>query len=239
LLQVQIKFKNVFLTTINLIKMALYRFRVTFEDYDDVSREVDIKSTHTFADLHQAIHQSIGYNPDHSSSFYISNDQWTKGQEIAFKPSERKISRGVALMENSKLAAFIDDPHQKFYYTSNFDRPFDFHVELVKILDETAGVTYPATVKTTGEAPRQFGNVIVPTDDPGEAEGEDFDFLNEMEYNPEETEDFSEVSDTGELVGVKEEESHDEEDEFGGDFADNEGFDDDEPGSSRGKNDDY
>ncbi|CAM3855444.1 hypothetical protein MUGA111182_13420 [Mucilaginibacter galii] len=218
--------------------MALYRFRVTFEDYDDVSREVDIKSTHTFADLHQAIHQSIGYNPDYSSSFYISNDQWTKGEEIAFKPSERKVNRGIALMENSKLAAFIDDPHQKFYYTSNFDRPFDFHVELVKILDETAGVTYPATVKTAGEAPKQFGNVYTPTAEAAAAD-EDFDFLNELEYSPEETEDFTEVSDTGELVVDKGEESHDEEDEFGGDFADNDGFDDDDHGSSRGKSDDY
>jgi len=218
--------------------MALYRFRVTFEDYDDVSREVDIKSTHTFADLHQAIHQSIGYNPDYSSSFYISNDQWTKGEEIAFKPSERKVNRGVALMENSKLAAFIDDPHQKFYYTSNFDRPFDFHVELVKILDETPGVTYPATVKSAGEAPKQFGNVYTPTAEAAAAD-EDFDFLNELEYNPEETEDFTEVSDTGELVADKGEESHDEEDEFGGDFADNDGFDDDDHGSSRGKSDDY
>jgi len=218
--------------------MALYRFKVTFEDYDDVSREVDIKSTHTFADLHAAIHQSIGYNPDYSSSFYISNDQWTKGEEIAFKPNERKVNRGVALMENSKLTAFIDDPHQKFYYTSNFERPFDFHVELVKILDETAGVTYPATVKSVGEAPKQFGNIYIPAAETAAAD-DDFDFLNEMEYNPEETEDFSEVSDNGELVGAKEEKSHDEEDEFGGDFADNDGFDDEDHSGSRSKNDDY
>lgn len=217
--------------------MALYRFRVTFEDYDDVSREVDIKSTHTFADLHQAIHQSIGYNPDYSSSFYISNDQWTKGEEIAYKPNERKVSRGVALMENSKLAAFIDDPHQKFYYTSNFERPFDFHVELVKILDETPGVTYPATVKTVGEAPKQFGNVYTPTAETAAA-NEDFDFLNEMEYSPEETEEFSEVTDTGVAGEHDETDSADEEDEFGGDFADNDGFEDEDHGS-RGKNDDY
>jgi hypothetical protein len=217
--------------------MALYRFKVTFEDYDDVSREVDIKSTHTFADLHHAIHQSIGYNPDYSSSFYISNDQWTKGEEIAFKPNERKANRGIALMENSRLTAFIDDPHQKFYYTSNFDRPFDFHVELVKILDETPGVTYPATVKSVGEAPKQFGNVYTPAAE-ATAEDEDFDFLNEMEYNPEETEDFTEVTATGEAV-VDEEEAHDDEDEFGGDFADNDGFEDEDHGGGRGKNDDY
>jgi hypothetical protein len=55
--------------------MALYRFKVTFEDYDEVSRDIDIKSNQTFLDLHKAIHQSTGYNPEFPSSFYISNDQ--------------------------------------------------------------------------------------------------------------------------------------------------------------------
>ncbi len=219
--------------------MALYRFRVTFEDYDDVSREVDIKSTQTFADLHYAIHQSIGFNPDYSSSFYISNDQWTKGEEIAFKPNERKANRGITLMENAKLSNFIDDPHQKFYYTSNFERPFDFHVELVKILDETPGVTYPATVKSSGEPPKQFGNVYNPT--VASVANEDFDFLNEMEYNPEETEDFEEVSESGSSSREDgdDDSEHNEEDEFGGDFSDDEHFDDDNRGGGRGRNDDY
>ncbi|UEG52638.1 plasmid pRiA4b ORF-3 family protein [Mucilaginibacter daejeonensis] len=215
--------------------MAVYRFRVTFEDYDDISREIDIKSTHTFVDLHKAIHQSVGYDPEYSSSFYISNDQWTKGEELAYKPSERKVNRGVTLMENAKLAKFIDDPHQKFYYTSNFDRPFDFHVELVKILDEAPGATYPLTAKTVGEAPKQFGNVVAPASGTANAVSEDLDFLNEMEYNPEDTEHFSEVTEDG---GTDSEEN-DEEDEFSNEFSDDENYDEEERGGRGGRNDDY
>src|SRR6185312_15500329 len=206
--------------------MALYRFRVTFEDYDDVVREIDIKSNQTFEDLHRAIHQSTGYNAEYPSSFYISNDQWTKGEEITYMPNQKRIDRGVALMDKVKLLSYIDDPHQKFYYTFNFDRPFDFHVELMKIiLEETPGVAYPAVVKSVGEAPKQFGNVLnTPIATP---EGDDFDFLNEMGINEEDTEDFSEVTETGEeedddLKKVDEE----EEDEFGSEFSDDEGFDD-------------
>src|SRR6201996_6058078 len=168
--------------------MAVYRFRIAFEDYDDVIREIDIKSNQTFEDLHRAIHKSTGYNSDYSSSFYISNDQWTKGEEISFMPNQRRIDRGVALMDKIKLSSRIDDPHQKFYYTFNFDRPFDFHVELLKIiLEENPGTTYPAVVKSTGEAPKQFGNVFNPTILPPASE--DFDFLNEMEFSEEDTEE--------------------------------------------------
>ncbi|MDR6940569.1 IS1096 element passenger TnpR family protein [Mucilaginibacter pocheonensis] len=219
--------------------MALYRFRVTFEDYDDVMREIDVKSNQTFEDLHRAIHQSTGYNPEFPSSFYISNDQWTKGEEITYLPNQKRIDRGVSLMSNVKLLSFIDDPHQKFYYTFNFDRPFDFHVELMKIiLDETPGTVYPAVIKSVGEAPKQFGNVFNPTVIPPTTE--DFDFLNEMAFNPEDTEDFSEVTDT-EVDDLPEEkhEEEEEEDEFGNEFADDEGFDEDDRPHRNGGGDDY
>ncbi|MFA6249441.1 MAG: hypothetical protein WC615_21060 [Mucilaginibacter sp.] len=212
--------------------MALYRFRVTFEDYDDVSRDIDVKSNQTFEDLHKAIHQSTGYNPEYPSSFYISNDQWMKGEEITYMPNQKRIDRKIPLMEKIKLSSFIDDPHQKFYYTFNFDRPFDFHVELMKIiLDEAPGTTYPAVVRSVGEAPKQFGNVFNPAAAVADAPDEDFDFLHEMAYNPEDAEDFSEVTDTGidDVEEKKVDDEEEEEDEFG--FGDDEEFEDeDKPG---------
>src|SRR6187402_2584160 len=197
--------------------MALYRFKVTFEDYDDVSRDIDIKSNQTFLDLHKAVHQSTGYNPEFSSSFYISNDQWIKGEEITYLPNQRRIDRGVALMEKVKLSSRIDDPHQKFYYTFNFDRPFDFHIELMKILlDEDPKLTYPAVIKSTGEAPRQF--VTGPDAAMAAAaatDADEFDFFNEVGMNPEDAEDFTEVDESGEVVAGNDHEDEQEEDEFG------------------------
>jgi hypothetical protein len=212
--------------------MALYRFRVSFEDYDEVVREIDVKSNQTFEDLHRAIHQAIGYNCEYPSSFYISNDQWIKGEEITFMPNQRRIDRGVALMDKVKLSNRIDDPHQKFYYTFNFDRPFDFHIELLRIiLDETPGVTYPAVIRSAGEAPKQFGNVFNPTVLP--PVNEDFDFLNEMEYSEEDAEEgFTEVADVDDATEHDEpvirnaDDEEEGEDEFGSEFSDNEGFED-------------
>jgi hypothetical protein len=203
-------------------------------------REIDVKSNQTFEDLHRAIHQSTGYNCEYPSSFYISNDQWIKGEEITFMPNQRRIDRGVVLMDKVKLSNRIDDPHQKFYYTFNFDRPFDFHVELLKIiLDENPGTQYPAIIKSVGEAPKQFGNVFNPAVLPPAAD--EFDFLNELEFSEEDAEEegFSEVADS---EGLEEHDEptatadEEEEDEFGSEFSDNEGFED-EGTSSR--HDDY
>jgi hypothetical protein len=204
--------------------MALYRFKITFEDYDDVTREIDVRSNQTFEDLHRAIHQSTLYNPEYSSSFYISNDQWIKGEEITYLPNQKRVERGVSLMGKVKLFSFIDDPHQKFYYTFNFDRPFDFHVELMKIiLNETPGVAYPAVIKSTGEAPKQFGNV--PNVAVAPPETDDFDFLNELAFDEDDAEEFIEVGGTAEVAEEEEKAADEEEDEFGSEYSDDEAFD--------------
>ena len=209
--------------------MAIYRFKVSFEDYDDIERDIDIKSNQTFEDLHRAIHQSTGYNADLSSSFYVSSDQWIKKEEIAFLPNQRKINNGVATMENSKLSSFIDDPHQKFYYTYNFDRPFDFHVELVKIiLNEEDGKTYPCVSRSLGEAPKMAGSVIITS--VTAPVSEDFDFLNELDFQPEDAEELEQMSEMGINTNQEtdEEEEEEEKDEFMDEFSDNDGYDSDD-----------
>lgn len=207
--------------------MAVYRFKVVFEDYDDVIREIEIQSKQTFEDFHRIIQQSTGYNVEASSSFYVSNDFWIKGDEIAFMPSAKKIERGVALMEKSKLSNFIDDPHQKFYYTYNFDRPYDFHVELTKILlDDITATVYPRIVRSGGDAPKPFGAIaaIPAVDEPGE----DFDFLHEEGLNPEDASGFTELDDTEDIPAAD-----DETDEFVEEFGDDDHVEDEEHGAKK------
>ncbi|WP_214228560.1 hypothetical protein [Pedobacter sp. B4-66] len=210
--------------------MAIYRFRISFEDFDEVVREIDIKSTQTFEDLHKAVHRSTGYSAEKSSSFYVSTDNWIKGDEIAYLPNQRKIDRGVALMENSKLSSFIEDPHQKFYYIYNFDRPFDFHVELIKIILETdPNIEYPYLVKSTGEAPKiieknNFGSVAVSSN----PVSTDFDFLNEMDFVPEDTDELEAMGGRGINTEEKGEDAEEESEDESDEFSDNDNYEDEE-----------
>ncbi|TCD11165.1 hypothetical protein EZ449_06625 [Pedobacter frigidisoli] len=208
--------------------MAIYKFRITFEDFDDVVREIDIKSNQTFEDLHKAIHKSTGYNAEKSSSFYVSTDNWLKGDEIAYLPSERKKDR-VVLMENSKLSGFIEDPHQKFYYIYNFDRPYEFHVELVKIvLDPDPNIEYPFLAKSSGEAPRIIDkNSVGATDIAAVAAASEFDFLNELNFIPEDTDELEAMGEMGINESEADEDEESESDEFGDEFSDGDNFEED------------
>ncbi|RZK38692.1 MAG: hypothetical protein EOO90_21435 [Pedobacter sp.] len=218
--------------------MAIYRFRISFEDYDDVTREIDIKTNQTFEDLHRAFHRSTGYDADKSSSFYVSTDNWIKGDEIAILPNQRKIDNGVTLMEKAKLSSFVEDPHQKFYYIYNFDRPFDFHVELIKItLENDPNIEYPFLVKSVGEAPKIIDkNNIGSVAATASAASNDFDFLNEMDFVPEDTDELEAMGGSGINAEEVNDDSDDEEekDEFG------DGDDDDYAEDyGNGKEDDY
>lgn len=216
--------------------MAIYRFRITFEDFDEVVREIDIKSNQTFEDLHKAFHRTTGYTAEKSSSFFVSTDNWIKGDEIAYLPNQRKIDRGIALMESSRLSSFIEDPHQKFYYIYNFDRPFDFHVELIKIILETdPNIEYPFLVKSTGEAPKiidknNFGTVAIASS----TASSEFDFLNEMDFVPEDTEELEAMGGQGINSDIKNDDHEDEDDQNADEFSDNEHYEDEEY-----KEDDY
>jgi hypothetical protein len=162
------------------------RFKVSFEDYEDISRVIDIKPGQTFLDLHQAICTAIKFQPDFPSSFYMSNDQWLKGKEIAYKASKEQIEKGIKDMESSKINAFIETPHQKIYYIFDHKEKWSFQIELVGIEESMADKVYPLIVKETGEAPKQFGLKDVPIIP--STHHDDIDFLNEHLYAVDESE---------------------------------------------------
>jgi hypothetical protein len=133
--------------------MPLYRFRITFEDYEFVSREIDIRTDQTFEDFFFALQHSIGFDNTQPASFYMSNDQWTLGQEL----TNLNNKKNALSMQNEKLVDWINDPHQKIYYIYGADGKWTFYIELVKIImKEDPSKNYPYCSKASGESPKQY-----------------------------------------------------------------------------------
>jgi hypothetical protein len=168
---------------------AVYRFRVTFEDYDDVYRDIEIKSSQTFEDLHNIIQKSVNFDGAQLASFYMSDDNWSKGREITLmnmadtddkqeeeddddRPKNKKPK--PLPMKEATLADFILDPHQKIYYVFDFMAMWTFFIELIKIIPGPDKNSYPRVIKSVNEAPKQYGSSTLG------AVSEDFDFLDEV-----------------------------------------------------------
>jgi len=137
--------------------MAVYKFRVTFEDDDQVYRDIEISSTQNFSDFRQAVLKSYNVTKDWNSFFYISNNKWHKGNEVvAFVNGETKETTAG----KQKMAKFIDDPHQRFLFVIHSLTDVVLLVELMKILPDDAKTGYPRTAAVVGEFPKQFFNML-------------------------------------------------------------------------------
>jgi len=136
--------------------MAVYRFKVYFEDDESIVREIDIKSTQTFEDFHSIIQTSIGFDNAHPASFFVSGETWRRGKEIILLHKEHSNGLKGTWMHETKIAAFVEDPHQKFIYEFDPDGGnWILQAELMKIIPD-ASVTYPRINKGSGDSPPQY-----------------------------------------------------------------------------------
>ncbi len=134
--------------------MAIYRFRVSFEENEDIQRDIEIKSNQTFADFHSAIQEAIKFDNKHAASFFVSDDYWRKNLEITLL--EEDLEADVKLMSKVKISSQIETPYQRFIYIFDKKVQWTFLVELIKILSEEPKKVYPCCTKSLGIAPKQY-----------------------------------------------------------------------------------
>lgn len=137
----------------------VYRFKIWFENQEDIIRWIDAKPSTTFFDFHNAIQDAIGFDKKELASFYVSDAKWKRLFEIMLEDmsdndgSEEALP--VALMHNSKLREYVNDPHQRFIYVTDYLANWTLYIELLSIADSSDKVTYPNLFKSEGKAPRQ------------------------------------------------------------------------------------
>lgn len=144
--------------------MAVYRFKISWEENEDVFRDIEIKSSQTFEDFHNIIQQALNFDGKHSASFFVSDDYWRKNQEITLRKEDlpldedeiRKKVEPKKLMADTKIAKYIEQPHQRFVYVFDPSAQWTFLVEMIKIGQENPKTTYPVIVRSEGKAPKQY-----------------------------------------------------------------------------------
>jgi hypothetical protein len=138
--------------------MAILKFRVYFEEDDSVYRDVAVRHTQTFLQLHQVILKAYEFDSKHQATFFRSNDHWQRGREISLEKYDKAYKAEPLLMDATPIGSEIRDPNQKFVYTYDFVKNWSFLVELINVSKEESGkLDYPTVLKTEGIAPSQYG----------------------------------------------------------------------------------
>lgn len=140
--------------------MAIYKFRILLEDYEGIYRDIIIKSSQTFDDLHYTLLQAFNFDLKHDASFFFSDDLWHQLDEVAYKNANYDVTSDALPMNKAKISDFIDDPHQRFLYLYDFEENWTFLLELIDIQTAVPSGPIPAVVKVEGEAPKQYKQVV-------------------------------------------------------------------------------
>jgi hypothetical protein len=139
--------------------MAILRFRIYWEDDDSIYRDIAIRHTQTFADLHQAILKSYEFDSKHKATFYRSNDNWQRGREISLEKYDKAYKVDPLIMSETVLGTEVSNPNQKFIYEYDFNKNWHFMVELINVDKEEKDkkAVFPVCIRTEGIAPSQYG----------------------------------------------------------------------------------
>ncbi|MEZ5173418.1 MAG: hypothetical protein R2850_07885 [Bacteroidia bacterium] len=147
--------------------MSILRFRVTFEDYDDVHRDMDFEATHTFADLFNQLLSAVGFDNKHEGEFFLADHNWRIGKSIG-----RLSGSDNGKMQKVDLVDHIDDPHQKFLFYYEDETGWGFQIELIRVMSSGEyRAVYPKVSASFGTPPVQYKEeLIIPVRENNEEE---------------------------------------------------------------------
>ena len=165
----------------------IYRFRAILDhdNKEDIFRDIEIRKTDTFEDLFNVLTQSFGFDGSEMASFYISDDQWQQGQEIAlFDMGENE---DIRLMNETIIEDIVDEDQTKLIFVYDFLNMWTFLVELGEIVEEAQGTDYPNLMFVCGQVPSEAPEKQFEADQSFEDDNEnyrldDYDELNFGEH---------------------------------------------------------
>ena len=146
----------------------VFQLRVLVDTQDDktIFRDIEIKGSQTFLELHHAIQQAFEFDNSQLASFYMSNEDWDKGQEITLMDIPFDDGSVSASMSATKIGEMVSLVGDKVLYVFDFMLMWCFYIDVVKILplEEKA---YPICVNSFGDSPNQYSKEVLldPNDD--------------------------------------------------------------------------
>lgn len=112
----------------------VYKFTMLSDEVDDFVRVITIDSEATFFDLHNAILDSVNYEKNQMTSFFICSDNWEKEQEVTLVEMESSSEYDNLVMDKTTLEDLLTDEDQKLLYVFDMMSDRVFFIELTEIV---------------------------------------------------------------------------------------------------------
>jgi hypothetical protein len=132
----------------------LFKFRVIMDTEQDVFRDIEIETESNFDSLHKAVLDAFDFEQGEMASFYLSDEEWSKGLEISLMDMGG-VDEDSLSMSTTILSDMVMKPGDKILYVYDFMRMWIFYIELVEVKKDKPSTIYPRVALAFGDAPSQ------------------------------------------------------------------------------------
>ncbi|MEO0405310.1 MAG: hypothetical protein AAF193_10595 [Bacteroidota bacterium] len=136
--------------------MSILKLRIVADTEEDIFRDIEINAEDSFEALHKPILAAFDFEDGEMASFYMSNEQWERGEEIPLMDMGPD-AKGNELpnMQNTLLKDRITEPDQKVVYVYDFLRMWCFYIEVLEWKKRALSTIYPRVDMVFGASPDQ------------------------------------------------------------------------------------
>jgi len=131
--------------------MPALKFRVLLDSIkkEEIFRDIVIDDSDNFQSLYTCILDSFGFTDNEMASFYVSDFEWNKGDEISLMDiSFGEDDAPVEIMSETLIRHHIESPRQRYILVHNFMDMWIFLLEMQEI--SSVEVTTPEVVLSVG-----------------------------------------------------------------------------------------
>ena len=134
----------------------IYKFNIRCKkEESNFLRTIEISEDDNFYNLYEIIHKCAEYDASQMSSFFISNNEWERFEEITLMDMGVK-SENIFAMKSTNINKYINSVGDKLVYLFDFFSERYFKIELVDIIDKELTNNLPVCVNAVGGSPEQI-----------------------------------------------------------------------------------
>ncbi len=123
-------------------------------EIDDFILDMKIDKRSTFLQLHNAIQAQLGYDASQMASFFTTDKDWNKDEEITLIDMSEDDKTPVITMDKAVIEDFIQDMHQRYLYVYDLFSERCLFVEIMSVAE--GDLNEPICMQQMGEVPKQI-----------------------------------------------------------------------------------
>ncbi len=129
-------------------------FRFISDEEEDFICDVNINHDQTFEELHIAIQKALNYDSNQLASFFKSNENWEKHEEVTL--IDMGGDNDVKIMTETKIEELFTEKNERLLYVFDFFAERLFFGSISRTIDHESPIKLPSISKLDGVIPIQI-----------------------------------------------------------------------------------